>query len=379
MLPYSLYLAYICLAQEEATTYHDLKQVSIRAEGESGDEDSFIKPATAGERKSERSIGRLADVDDVTGNNKHESEAKVVLCRNPEYRVPDRRPNLGPATVHCHVWVQVSQGMTQVILSIKHLAAAAVATTTTGKHLASLHSIFLIQGVFTFSNIQNPLANNPDIFQLSHSTSSNVISSKSPKNSIMRRSSMRRGSAVFLSILPLLSPTYALPTYFGNEATVSHMHAERAALPEPAISLGPPEPAPIEPIPAHGESASALDNIASEGPEHWLLGKRREKRQSAGSDSVTGAESGSENIGWGGVSGGSSGGGGSSQTAPVTTERIPVIPNTGSYGPKMWLGTAKRDIEEREAAPEANPAVTLDMDYVPPALDFGLQNLGAPQ
>ncbi|KAL8774280.1 MAG: hypothetical protein Q9209_001031 [Squamulea sp. 1 TL-2023] len=191
----------------------------------------------------------------------------------------------------------------------------------------------------------------------------------------MRRSSMRRGSAALLSILPLLTPTYALPTYFGNEATVSHMHAERAALPEPAVSLlGPPEPAPIEPIPAHGESASALNNIASEGPENWLLSKRREKRQSAGSDSITGAESGSENIGWGGVSGDSR------QTAPVrSTERVPVIPNTGSYGPKMWLGTAKRDIEEREAAPEANPAVTLDMDYVPPALDFGLQNLGAPQ
>ncbi|KAL8913060.1 MAG: hypothetical protein Q9171_002040 [Xanthocarpia ochracea] len=169
----------------------------------------------------------------------------------------------------------------------------------------------------------------------------------------MRRSSMRRGSAVLLSILPLLAPTYALPTYLGNEATVSHMNVERAAVPEPAFDLGAPESEPI---------------------------MRQEKRQSSSSESTAGTELDSENIGWGGQSQSQSEG---VVRRPLTAGRSQYVPNIASYGSDAWLGTAKRDmeerdIEEREAAPEAKPAVTLDLDYVPPTYGYGRQNLGAP-
>ncbi|KAL9019072.1 MAG: hypothetical protein Q9185_003614 [Variospora sp. 1 TL-2023] len=80
----------------------------------------------------------------------------------------------------------------------------------------------------------------------------------------MRRASMRRGSAVLLTILPLLSPAYGLPTYFGNE--VAHSNVERAAVPEPAAGL--PE-----------RSSSAYDplaNVDNEGPETWLPKQKRQ-------------------------------------------------------------------------------------------------------
>ncbi|KAL8969669.1 MAG: hypothetical protein Q9197_004216 [Variospora fuerteventurae] len=83
----------------------------------------------------------------------------------------------------------------------------------------------------------------------------------------MRRASMRRGSAVLMTILPLLSPIYGLPTYFGNE--VAHSNVERAAVPEPAAGL--PE-----------RSSSAYDplaNVDNEGPETWLP---KQKRQTGG-------------------------------------------------------------------------------------------------
>ncbi len=164
---------------------------------------------------------------------------------------------------------------------------------------------------------------------------------------------MRRGSAVLLSILPLLAPTYALPTYLGNEATLSHMNVERAAVPEPAFAVDAPESEPI---------------------------MRQEKRQSSSSESTTGTELDSPNIGWGGQSQSQSE---SVATRPLTAGRSQYVPNIGSYGPEARLGTAKRDmeerdIEEREAAPEAKPAVTLDFDYVPPSYGYGRQNPGPP-
>ncbi|KAL8730158.1 MAG: hypothetical protein Q9166_004241 [cf. Caloplaca sp. 2 TL-2023] len=167
--------------------------------------------------------------------------------------------------------------------------------------------------------------------------------------------------------MPLLTPTSALPTYFGNEAAVSHMNVERAAVPEPQVSLDT-----ADVIPANAVAESSIPNINSEGPGHWLTPKRREKRQSSTSDSIGGDE-------------------GSSNTfldvnnddpAPIKSGRTPIIENISSQGSDHWLGTAPRrpsNLIGREAAPEANPAVVLDMDYVPPAFDLGSQNLGAPR
>lgn len=168
---------------------------------------------------------------------------------------------------------------------------------------------------------------------------------------------MRRGSAVLLSILPLLAPTYALPTYMGNEATVAHMNVERAAVPEAAINLDFSKPDESAPVPANGASTAALGNIASEGSDNWLIPKRREKRQAPSSDTISGADSSSGESGQ------------SPAAAPVRPRRKGFVDNIGSYGPSMWLGTAKRDIEEREAAPEADPVVTLDFNYKPPPIN----------
>ncbi|KAL8805311.1 MAG: hypothetical protein Q9200_005484 [Gallowayella weberi] len=177
----------------------------------------------------------------------------------------------------------------------------------------------------------------------------------------MRRSSMRRGSAVLLSILPLLTPTYALPTYFGNEAAVSHMNVERAAVPEPAVTLAHQDDSPFDP-----EVEDGISNIASEGASNWLqkLGRRAEdKRQLGSTISPIDQEEGNSPASF---SGGAPRGRGG---------RIPSPANIGSvYSASQRLGTAKREIEAREA----NPRVTLDMNYVPPALDMGMPPMPAP-
>ncbi|KAL8847875.1 MAG: hypothetical protein Q9221_007086 [Calogaya cf. arnoldii] len=154
---------------------------------------------------------------------------------------------------------------------------------------------------------------------------------------------MKRGSAVLLSLLPLLGTTYALPTYMGNGAIVAHMNEAREAAPEngvipPIIVEAPPGTGP--PIPAHGSDISALGNIASYGGgKNWLIPKRRERRQAPAA-------------------------------APVRPRRKGgFMENIGSYGSAFHLGTAKRDIEEREAAPEADPMVKLDFGYIPPKVN----------
>ncbi|KAL8661413.1 MAG: hypothetical protein Q9202_005595 [Teloschistes flavicans] len=181
----------------------------------------------------------------------------------------------------------------------------------------------------------------------------------------MRRSSMRRGSAVLLTILPLLSPAYALPTYFGNDALVSHSNVERA-IPEPAVTLD-VAGSNGRAAGASTEFADSLPNIASEGPEHWLPKLRR--RQTSGG-AITGV-AGSSRI-----------------TLDVAGSRQPAtgtasgayIPNIASEGSDHWLipENIKREAKAEPEA-EASPTVTLDMDYVPPALEFGNQNLGAPK
>lgn len=175
---------------------------------------------------------------------------------------------------------------------------------------------------------------------------------------------MRRGSAVLLTILPLLSPAYGLPTYFGNDNAVAHANVERAALPEPALNLDTAE--------MMNEKRAAEDVISdweSEAVPEWLP---KHKRQSTGgsdglsSGTVTLDVSGAEN--------------------PPTTGRVgqpDSISNLGSEGPANWLRPTgqtlkERDLTEREAEAEPNPAVTLDMNYRVPDLDTGNMNLGAP-
>ncbi|KAI4203107.1 MAG: hypothetical protein LQ350_002155 [Teloschistes chrysophthalmus] len=181
---------------------------------------------------------------------------------------------------------------------------------------------------------------------------------------------MRRGSAVLLTILPLLSPACALPTtYFGNEASIPHANIERAAIPEPAVTLD---------IPGSNSRASgqgtelsdSIPNIASEGPEHWLPKLRR--RQISGAGAITGV-AGNSHITLDVA--------GSSQPA-TGGHRDAFIPNIASEGSDHWLvpENVKREAEAApEAEAEANPAITLDLDYVPPAVSFGNQNLGAPK
>ncbi|KAL8668723.1 MAG: hypothetical protein Q9168_006661 [Polycauliona sp. 1 TL-2023] len=161
----------------------------------------------------------------------------------------------------------------------------------------------------------------------------------------MRRSSMRRGSAVLLSILPLLAPAYALPI-MGNEATVvAHMNAERDAAPVPAFA---------------DEDSAVFSNLASEGSGAWLPSKR----QSSASDTVS-LEDDSESE----PASSSYGQARPQAGAPAAPAAGPsyssALGNIGSYGPSMRLGTAKkRALEERKA----DPIVTLDFDYVPPVI-----------
>ncbi|KAL8885723.1 MAG: hypothetical protein Q9205_007600 [Flavoplaca limonia] len=164
----------------------------------------------------------------------------------------------------------------------------------------------------------------------------------------MRRSSMRRGSAVLLSILPLLAPTYALPTYMGNEGTVvAHMNAERAAAPEAdRVNLDIPDPE---------DSASILVDDAPVG-EEWLPTKRQEKRQAPSSDTIAAGGS----PGWGGFSAPER----PAAPAAAGPSYGSALGNIGSYGPSMRLPVAKRAMEAEKAAQRGN-RVTLDYDFVP--------------
>ncbi|KAL8949703.1 MAG: hypothetical protein Q9222_004212 [Ikaeria aurantiellina] len=159
-------------------------------------------------------------------------------------------------------------------------------------------------------------------------------------------------------MLPLLSPTYGLPTYFGDEASVSHPNVERAAVPEAAVSLD-IDPAPK---PSFPEGSHTIPNIASEGSDNWLLPRKDEKdlerRQVAAPSTV------SLDID------------GDSLMPTHLGGSVPAhIPNMASEGSDQWLGTAKREAKpEAEANP--SPAVTLDMDYIPPAIEVGKLNVG---
>ena len=171
---------------------------------------------------------------------------------------------------------------------------------------------------------------------------------------------MRRGSAVLLTILPMLSPAFGLPTYLGSDAAVAHANVERAALPEPAVNLDT-----AESINARRSAEDAIADWESEALPEWLP---RRKRQISGA-STTGTESGTVSLDVGAStppSGNTPGG------EPNTIE------NLGSYGPNAWLKPVGKSLKEREAEAEAEPAVTLDLDYVPPSLDTGTLNLGKP-
>lgn len=143
---------------------------------------------------------------------------------------------------------------------------------------------------------------------------------------------------------------------------MSHMNAERAAVPEPAVlDLSDP---------VGTDAEAGISNIGSEGPGNWLrkVSKREEKRQLSPSGSISfgSGEDFSSNIA-------------GSESVPVRTGRVPAgLANIGSQGPSQRLGTAKREIEEREASAEASPKVTLDVDYVPPALEIGVPTVAAP-
>ncbi|KAL8708494.1 MAG: hypothetical protein Q9220_006652 [cf. Caloplaca sp. 1 TL-2023] len=172
---------------------------------------------------------------------------------------------------------------------------------------------------------------------------------------------MRRGSAVLLSMLPLLLPAYGLPTYFGNEASAAHLNLERAALAEADVSLDIGSP----PVASTTGGTSTIPNIASEGSENWLLPRKEEKELERRQATITAGDS-SVSLD---VS--------AEDTTPIHSggSQPAHIPNIASEGSDHWLGTAKR---EAIAEPEANPspAVTLDMDYVPPALEIGKLNAG---
>ncbi|KAL8753308.1 MAG: hypothetical protein Q9184_005462 [Pyrenodesmia sp. 2 TL-2023] len=147
----------------------------------------------------------------------------------------------------------------------------------------------------------------------------------------MRRSSMRRGSAVLLSILPLLSPVYGLPTYFGDDAAAVHSNMERAAVPEAAVALE----------------------------------EEAQKRQlSSGAQTISNPAS---------ISLDSSSGSADAPVASSMNSAYVTIPNIASEGSDHWLGVAKREIEEREAEAEAEakPVITLDTAYIPPTFDTG--------
>lgn len=166
---------------------------------------------------------------------------------------------------------------------------------------------------------------------------------------------MRRGSAVLLTILPLFSPVHGLPTYFGNDAAVAQGFVERAAIPEAALDSS-----------SSSAVEDGLPNTSSPGPAAWLPKEKRQTNTATyGSPSsntldVDNSFDLPENPG-------SMGG-----PAHITTDYA-------SYGSDHWLlPPRKREIEEREAKAEAeaDPAITLDMDYVPPALEVSDLDLG---
>ncbi|KAI4113953.1 MAG: hypothetical protein LQ345_005174 [Seirophora villosa] len=163
----------------------------------------------------------------------------------------------------------------------------------------------------------------------------------------MRRASMRRGSAVLLTILPLLSPAYGLPTYFGNEAAaVTHSNVERAAVPEPAAGL-------------------PLSDTASEGPVAWLP-KRKRQFGTAGPASVESSDT--ITMATGGTNSG-----------PISPGVLgPAhIPNIGSEGSDHWLlpPVLKREAKA-EAEAEAEAAITMATGHVPQALSATDLDLG---
>lgn len=166
---------------------------------------------------------------------------------------------------------------------------------------------------------------------------------------------MRRGSAVLLTILPLLSPAYGLPTSLGNDAAVVHSNVERAAVPVPAVSLGDSS--------STTNADESIPNIASEGASAWLP---KLKRQFSGGTASTPSSSSNGAITL-------DVGAASSQPIGSGNPTLAHIPNIASEGSDHWLlpPKEKREIEEREAnaEAEANPAITLDMEYVPPALE----------
>ncbi|KAL8940321.1 MAG: hypothetical protein Q9216_002876, partial [Gyalolechia sp. 2 TL-2023] len=172
---------------------------------------------------------------------------------------------------------------------------------------------------------------------------------------------MRRGSAVLLTILPLLSPAYGLPTYFGNDAGVAHANVERAALPEAAVNMDMNEKRGAE------DAIADWENEAVPAPA-WLP---KSKRQT----SNTGLSSGSVSLETGGTPEASSSDGSDAPAMPNT------IANVGSEGPANWLRPIGRPIKERDLTAreaEAEPAVTMELGYIPPALNTGDMKLGAP-
>lgn len=153
---------------------------------------------------------------------------------------------------------------------------------------------------------------------------------------------------MLLTILPLLSPAYGLPTYFGNE--VAHSNVERAAVPEPAAGL--PE-----------RSSSAYDplaNVDNEGPETWLP---KQKRQTGGiNGGLPSVESSN------GISLGSSD---SNATPELSASAESVEPgaigNIATEGSNNWL---LRPVGlKRDAKPEAEAdvdGISLGMNSAPP-------------
>ncbi|KAI4132798.1 MAG: hypothetical protein LQ338_000502 [Usnochroma carphineum] len=158
---------------------------------------------------------------------------------------------------------------------------------------------------------------------------------------------MRRGSAVLLTILPLLSPSYALPTFFGNDGAVAHANIERAAVPEAALTF---------------DDGSSTSNVEGSIPNL--------KRQLGGG----GADSSGSTVGSVSLDAPND-----SATSGASSGPARISIDYNSEGSDHWLlPPGKREIEEREAKAEAEakPEVTLDLDYVPPELTVSDIDLG---
>ncbi|KAL8963988.1 MAG: hypothetical protein Q9183_004791, partial [Haloplaca sp. 2 TL-2023] len=181
-----------------------------------------------------------------------------------------------------------------------------------------------------------------------HLPSASIYQSSPPTISTSRRrfqnsstttTTMRRDSAALLSILPLLAPTYALPTYFGNEAVVARSNVERA-----------PEP------------AAVLEDNAAEAPEHWLP---KAKRQGDISGLAASAGAGGISIDTGSEA---------AEEAAPSGKQTYTIPNMSSQGRDNWLLSREA---KAEAEAEADPAITLDMDYTPASVEISNPRLEA--